>query len=265
MEQRHPARVTARPGLAVPPHAVVELYPRAAVLAAWFNAWQAQAVDGLADCPVVRPDDPFHGSDSQLPGWEPARMPLGSALAMLPAGSRAYCALPVPGDPAGMPLPVARRAADAGQAMLIDHDEGTVVVTPTSAAGGRTVWHATLAPRIRPPLPDVRSERLAIMELLTEAMETVQASTLPTADGRATARRVAGLATVPMPPGSAGAAVELARSSATLITVVTDALTALDARGGDAAKVTASLMPLGRAGRRALSTAFSAAGGETQR
>jgi hypothetical protein len=265
MEQRHPARVSARPGLAVPPHAVVELYPRAAVLTAWFNAWQAGAVDGLADCPVVRPDDPFHGSDTQLPGWEPARMPLGSALAMLPGESTATCALPVPGDPAGLPTPVARRAADAGQAMLIAHSAGTIVVTPTSAAAGRTVWHATLSGRITPAPTDLRTERLAIMELLTEAMEVVQAATLPAADGRATAHRVAGLATVPMPPGSAGAAVELARSSATLITVVTDALATLDQGSREVSKVAGSLVPLGRAGRRALATAFSAAGGESQR
>ncbi|MCB0914198.1 MAG: hypothetical protein KDC23_00635 [Actinobacteria bacterium] len=263
MEQRQPAHTAARPGLAVPPHAVVELYPRAAILAAWFNAWRAGAVDGLIDCPVVRPDDPFNGSDVDVPGWQTARLPLGAALSMLPGEAKAAVVLPVPGDPAGLPTPVVPRAADAGQAVLIPLAGGTVAITPTMAAEGRTVWHAGFVPTTVGPVGDIRSERLAIMELLTFAVSVVESATLPSADGRATSRRVAGLATVPMPPGSAGAAVELARSSATLITIVSDALASVATRDRDA-KLVGALAPLGRAGRRGLAVAFSNAGGEAR-
>ncbi len=243
----------------------MELYPRAAVLTSWFNAWQAGVVDGLAECPVVRPDDPFHGAEAGLPMWQHARLPLGTALSLLSTDSQAFAVLPVPGDPAGLPSPVAPRAADAGQAMMIPLDHGTVVVTPTMTAEQRTVWHASLV-RSRLSLGgDVRSERLTVMELLADAVAIVESATLPITDGQATSRQVAGLAAVPMPPGSAGGAVELARSSATLLTIVAGALAALGRAGGDSAELRDALVPLGRAGRRALAVAFSRAGGEGRR
>lgn len=264
MAQQHPTPARARPGFELAPHTVVELYPRAAVLTAWFNAMTSGAVPDLIDCPAAQPSDPFHGSEAGIPEWRDARLPLGAALALLTDVRPAHCALPVPGDLGGLPAGVPR-AAGAGQAMLIPVPDATVVITPTSVAGGRTVWHATRAPAVPPPVVDLRNERLQIMELLAEAVRTAADATLPAADGRSVEREVELLRRVPMPPGSAGAAVELARSSATLMTIVAGALAALPDHGADATRVRATLTPLGAAGRRALAVAFSCAGGSTSR
>jgi hypothetical protein len=243
---------------------VVELYPRAAVLTAWLNAMSARAVADLTDCPAAQPTDPFHGSEAGVPGWQHARMPLGAALAALAGTGPAFCALPVPGDAGGLPAGLPR-AAGAGQAMIIPLRDAAIVITPTSVAGDRTVWHATRAAPVPMPSTDLRSERLRIMELLTEAVHTAAAATLPVADSRSVEHRLERLRRVPMPPGSAGAAVELARSSATLLAIVDGAVTALPDHGSDAAQVRSALTPLGAAGRRGLAVAFSQAGGPDRR
>lgn len=249
----------------VTPHEVVELYPRAAVLTAWFNAWSADAVDGLGDCPAARADDPVHTGEVTLPGWEPHRLPLGLALATV-LGTPATCALPVPGDAAGLP-PAAVRALAAGQAMVLTGAEAAFALVPTSAGTERTVWHATSIPvraPAEPPGPsDIRSRRLLIMELMSDAMAIAQRAAPTTRPDGADAelrRTLHHLSHVPMPPGSAGAAVELARSSASLLAIVSTAVATLPATE-ESHEIRDALRPLGRAARESLAIAFSAAGG----
>lgn len=264
---RHRLRVAA-PGLGVQPHGTVELYPRAGVLTAWFNAAQA-ARTALALPPalprVPRADDAFHGEEAELSAWPLARLELVPALDSLmrhlwasgvDAGP-ARCVLPVPGDPAGLP-PGAARAAAAGQAMLVPITDGALVVSPTIAADGSAVWHAQRAPQAAPWAPDVRAARLEINELLATAIAAIEDAALPAANGDLAQRRVAALAAPPLPPGSSADAVALARSSATLVAVVESALTAFDPAGSARAQLAALLVPLGAAGRRALATALSA-------
>lgn len=243
---------------------MVELYPRAAILTAWFNAISFGAVPDLTECPAALPTDPFHGSETGVPGWQHARLPLGTALAVLGDTGPAYCALPVPGDPGGLPAGAAR-ATDAGQAMILPLPDCSIVITPTSVAGERTVWQATRTDVVPVPTTDLRAERLRIMEFLADAVHAAAAATLPTRDPRDVEQHMHRLRHVPMPPGSAGAAVELARSSATLLAVVQGALAVLPDHGTDAAAVRTALTPLGAAGRRALAVAFSQAGGPDRR
>lgn len=242
---------------------MVEIYPRAAILTAWFNAWRSGVVDGLASSEDLRADDPCHSHDGLLNGAGGGRRPLGETLAALPATTPARCALSVPGDPDGLP-PLARRAAAAGQAMLVGlPDERTAVFSPTSLGDRRTLWHAEVVPG---PLPattsDVRTERLRMMELLPAAIATAESATLPGAPSTDVARKMAAAAAVPLPPGSAGSAVNLARTAASLLVIVDAALTVgLPPSNTEAEHVRSTLIPLGRAGRRALAVAFTFAGG----
>jgi hypothetical protein len=215
----------------------------------------------------LRTDDPCHTPAELLPGAGGGRRPLGETLAALPTTTAARCVLSVPGDPDGLP-PQAHRGAQSGQAMVVGlPGRRTAVLSPTVLGGGRTVWHAEVVDGSPPPpTGDIRSERLRMMELLPEAVAAAERATLPDAESAEVARRMAEVATVPLPPGSAGSAVNLARTAASLLTIVDAALRdGLPPGHREADAVRSSLIPLGRAGRRALAVAFTCAGGDGSR
>lgn len=236
--------------------ASVELYPRAAILTAWINAWAVGRVDGLIECPGVSPAAPL---------LAPVRQPLGQALALLIAEHgpdlHASALLPVPGDPAGLP-PDARDARQAGQVVALTGGTpgrpAQLLFPATSAPVRPTAWRAKDA-HVAPAAlaTDLRAARLGIMDLLPGAVAVSDATggrPLEQAELRDRLRR---LETVPLPPGSASAAVDLARRSAALLAIVEAAAARLDADPGRRDALMAELRPLAAAGRRALAAAFS--------
>ncbi len=248
------------PGVALQtgPHAVAELYPRAGILTAWLNAIEAGAVDGLAECPAIRPDEPFHAEAAGAPAWNRLTLTVGEALACraadpaLPAGP-ARCALPVPGDVGGLPSGCPG-ALSVGQAMIVSDLTSSVVVWPVGRG-----WHAVRADPIPTYSDDVRSARLRVMTELATAVTVLEDATLPTARRSELNRRLVDLEVVPLPPGSAPAAVELARSSARLLAICDVVLAGQTDRTAAATALHTTLDPLGRVGRAALATAFSMA------
>lgn len=263
--------------LVTPPHAAVEVYPRAAVLTAWVNAIAAGAVDGLAECPVLDPSDPFSVGTRAIPatpdapGWLAGRWTLGEAVTAWPHRESAQCALPVPGDLAGLPADVPGALA-AGQAVVVPGSDAAWVLWPSVAGETGTIWRAATGPPVARADRDVRHARLTVMARLTEAVAYFEATGPVRSSRDNVARRMAALDTVPMPPESDAAAVALARLSAQLLVIVDAVLnpypTVSDSRRvvdpspapGQTThdQVAQTLAPLGRVGRSALATAFSA-------
>ncbi|MFM2437600.1 MAG: hypothetical protein RLZ55_411 [Actinomycetota bacterium] len=258
-------------------------YPRAAILTAWINAWVAGDVDGLASCPAVSPaaavsTEVGPGSGAARAAGQPASrrgplglqlQPLGQTLALLVAehGAQlgATALLPVAGDPAGLP-PDARAPRESGEVtVLSDGRPGDPQYVLFPATGGDRVtarWrldraHVASAAMVT----DLRTARLQIMELLPRVVGLAEsAGGRPMSDG-ALRERLRLLEEVPLPPGSAPAAVELARRSAALLAIVGAAAEGLDGDPGRRAELLPQLRPLATAGRQALAAAFSRAVG----
>ena len=266
----HPRqRLAPPPALVTPPHSAVEVYPRAAVLTAWVNAVGVRAVDGLAECPVLDPGDPFSIGLSSANGapdfaWVPGRMTLGEAVATWPHREPAQCTLPVPGDVSGLPANAAGALA-AGQAAVVPSVHAALVVWPSVAGDASTVWRAIAGGPVARADLDVRHARLSVMDRLTEAVAHFDATGPVRSSRDEVARRMAALDVVPMPPESQPAAVALARLSAQLLVIVDAVLNPGTAAGSPPAvnqaardQAKQALAPLGRVGRSALATAFSA-------
>ncbi len=266
-------RLAPPSALVTPPHSAVEVYPRAAVLTAWVNAVCAGVVDGLAECPALNPRDPFSAAldspySAHHPAWTFARMTLGEAVATWPTRASAQCALPVPGDVAGLPAD-AVAARSAGQALVVPGPDFALVVWPSAAGDVTSVWRATTGMAVARADRDIRHARQLVMERLTEAVASFEASGPVRSSREHVARRISALDAVPMPPESHPAAVSLARLSAQLLVIVDAALqphapNTLPTHDNPTNptnphdSTTRALAPLGRVGRAALATAFSA-------
>lgn len=256
-------------------------YPRAAILTAWVNAWAAGGVDGLASCPAVSPAAAVSaevgagaGAASSAPELPrgpvgPQLQPLGQTLALLVAeyGTRlrATALLPVPGDPAGLP-PEARAARDSGEvAVLSDGRPGDPHYVLFPATGGDRAmarWRmerAYVAPAAL--VTDLRTARLQIMELLPRVVGLAESAGGRPMSDAGLRERLRLLEEVPLPSGSAPAAVELARRSASLLAIVDAAAEGLDGDPMRRAELMPELRPLATAGRQALAAAFSGAVG----
>lgn len=257
MERRHdPAISGIAPGLVVAPYSAIAPYPAAAVLTAWANADRSAGWSQSERPTLLSYDEPVLPAAAEVSFWPQARMPLGEALMAVPDNWwPARCALPVPGDPGGLPAGTPR-ALSAGQAVVWGHPEGSLVLSPVSMPGGDRMWWAERAPAAVTVPPDRREATRVIMTALEDCVTLAESSLLPRQlMASAAVARIADLP-VPLPPGSDAATVALARQSAIVVAVVAAAMTALP-ETSEAADVRAALAPLGRAARVGLSVAFS--------
>lgn len=251
--------------------------PAAAVSAEVGGAWGAGGAGRDGDgADGVGAAEGADGAASTQPGVGSRRgpvglqlQPLGQTLALLVAEHgarlRATALLPVAGDPAGLP-PEARAARESGEvAVLSDGRPGDPHYVLFPATGGDRVmarWQmerAHVAPAAL--VTDLRTARLQIMELLPRVVALAEsAGGRPMSDG-ALRERLRLLEGVPLPPGSAPAAVELARRSASLLAIVDAAAEGLVRDPSRRAELMPELRPLAAAGRQALAAAFSGAVG----
>ncbi|MQA17769.1 MAG: hypothetical protein GEV09_28030, partial [Pseudonocardiaceae bacterium] len=158
--------------------------PASAVLVAWGNAWLAGhcGTDEVVDALEREHGPQVAGGAEEHPALPPlAELPLGRLLAELRGhGLSAFrLALPVPGDPLGLPGPAAfnSTAIEAGEAALVelaDTPLGLVPVTDvrgSSYAGLRWTGHALAeAAAATPTLPEAE-QHLALT--LREAADTL--------------------------------------------------------------------------------------------
>ena len=244
-------------------------YPRAAILTAWVNAWVAGGVDGLASCPAVSPAAAVSaevGAGQELPAVRPScRADLlgrscnpwadaGAARGRVRDAAARHRAAAGSGDPAGLP-PEARAARDSGEvAVLSDGRPGDPHHVLFPATGGDRAmarWRmerAYVAPAAL--VTDLRTARLQIMELLPASLGWRSLRAAPMSDA-GLRERLRLLEEVPLPSGSAPAAVELARRSASLLAIVDAAAEGLDGDPMRRAELMPELRPLATAaGRR---------------
>lgn len=261
MERRHePATAGRAPGLMVGPYSAVAPYPSAAVLTAWANAAHVAKAFAWRGSGIVDSDEPVLPASAAVAFWPHARMSVSQALASLPEPWwPARCCLPVPGDLGGLPAG-APRALSAGQALVWSHDGEALVLSPMIMPGGDRMWLAERTRGVAGSSVDRRTASQRIMQALEECVELAESSLLPKqAMASAEVSRVAELA-VPLPPGADASAVALARQSATLVAIVSTAMSALPDTS-EAARLREALVPLGAAARLGLSVAFSELGG----
>lgn len=258
MERRHdPAVSGATPGLVVAPYSAIAPYPVAAVLTAWSNAGHSRGWSSQTSLGPVSLDEPVLPAAAEVPFWPQARMPLGEALVALPdKWWPARCALPVPGDPGGLPSGTPR-ALSAGQAVVWASREQSVVLSPVSMPGGDRMWWAESAPAVATAPPNQREAARAIMAALEECVALAESALLPRQVMASSSVAQVSEQPVPLPPGSDAATVALARQSATVVVIVDTAMKSLP-ETSEAADVRQALAPLGRAARAGLSVAFSA-------
>jgi hypothetical protein len=246
---------------------------RSGVLSAWASAWLAGEVaydEVIAH--VTGTDEPHRVVG--LPGTEAAEdMPLGWALTVLrertPTGVRV--ALPVPGDPRGLPggSPAFVAAAMAAGEAVVGRGVGLVPVVTEhgSAVGSRTITVRWEFQEIAEAAPDPLTVPEAEYELTEQVRRSATAlAALDVASWRpemaGELARVRARPTAPdLPPGHDARAVRLL-AQADRLTAVLD-LAALDAPGGaatshDARERETALRPLLTAVRRARVAAYNA-------
>lgn len=257
MEQRHEPAAASDPGLLVPIYGTVAGYPAAAIVTAWAKHIAVDPPPRFVP-PMIDPHEPLLPAAASVPFWPEARLPLVAALQAVPSSwYPARCALPVPGDLGGLPAG-APRALAAGQAVILAEGDDAVVISPMTVGGAR-MWTAerTANTPVAPAhLADVKREIMGAME---QAILVAESAVLPRREMSADLAAITETP-VPLPPGTAAPVVALARQSATVLAIVAAVMRHLDA-SAEAEAVAQALVPLGRAGRRGLSVAFTAAAG----
>jgi hypothetical protein len=244
---------------------------RSGVLAAWASAWLAgEASYDEVISHVTGTDEPHRVSG--LPGTE-EDMPLGWALTVLrertPTGVRV--ALPVPGDPRGLPgasPDFVAAAIEAGEA-VVGRGVGLVPVVTEhgSAVGSRTITVRWEFREITEAAPDPLTVPEAEYDLTEQIRRCATAlATLDVASWRPEVAdelaKVRGRATAPdLPPGHDARAVRLLAQADRLAAVLD--LAATDAPGGAVTTHAAreretALRPLATAVRRARVAAYNA-------
>lgn len=260
MKRRHdPATSIDAPGLLVAPYSAIAPYPPAAVLTAWANAWHAGRTSADQPPDLFDLDEPVLAAAADTPFWPQARLPLGQALTAVPAAWwPARCCLPVPGDVGGLPAG-APRALSAGQAVVWSDSKSSVVLSPMTMPGGDRMWVAERAAASLTGTTDRREANASIMQALERCVTLAESSLLPRRSMAADAVARMSEMPVPLPPGTEAAVVGLARQSATVVAIVSAAMSGLP-ETSEAAELREALVPLGRAARLGLSVAFSQTG-----
>jgi hypothetical protein len=232
--------------------------PVSAVLAWWGTAWlRGDVVPDLVLDAVIG-DDATHAVTG-LPGEDGTVTLLSGLAAVRASGATALgCAVPTPGDPVGLGGPAAFNAAalEAGEAVvaaggglgLVPTRVGAAVVWQVYAAGPRSLSDVGEADReLRSALLE-SANRLAALDVARWRPEV--------ADELLDLRHPR---PVPAPPGIPGRCLDLAGRGLQAMTIVDLAL-ADDGAAVSASEIAqrrAALVPLDRAGRRALVAACS--------
>lgn len=247
------------PRVAVPSNTVRPGLPDAARFALWFSAWAAGAVslDAARDGIVV--DDVAHDVVG-LPDQEhPVPLILALGLLRTEGGTSAGLALPVPGDLLGLagPADFNGEVVDVGEGVLV---RGSGLGLVPHRTGGAVQWRCHQAVT-EPQVPDPSEADGALRRALVDAADRLAA--LDVARWRPeVADRMLNLrhrAVLEAPPGVPPRCVDLAGRGLQALEI---AALALEDDGGavTAAEIgarRAALVPLERAGRRALVAACS--------
>lgn len=232
--------------------------PVSATLAWWGTAWLRGEVvpDLLLDAVIA--DDATHAV-AGVPGDDGTTTLLACLAALRAAGATGFgLALPASGDPVGLGGPPVFNAAalDQGEAVVVP---GTGLGMVPTRVGAAVVWE--VSPADRRPLPDVGEADRMLRTALLEAANGLAALDVArwrpeVADELMDLRHPHPVAA---PPGIPGRCLDLAGRGLQAMTIVD---LALEDDGGalsaaDVARRRDVLVPLERAGRRALVAACS--------
>jgi hypothetical protein len=237
---------------------VSSLLPASARLAWWGTSWLRGHVVTDLVVDAVLGDDATHAV-AGLPGSGATETLVGALGRLRTAGATSFgAALPVGGDPVGLggPAPFNTAALEAGEAVVV---AGTGLGLVPERVGAALVW--TARPAERRQLPDVGQADRELRSALLATADALAALDVArwrpeVADQLMDLRRRAPLAA---PPGVPARCVELAarglQASAIVALALEDDGGAITAAEADRRR--SALVPLDRAGRRALVAACS--------